>query len=127
MTTLDPALEKLLDSLKQFHHYCEDRWYSCPLSADGCLDDRQEGCNCGASEHNETLEKLRALLSGKRLVNAKDCRFAFDRKDRRTSVTLDVGICTRCGRETTVEEDVDWPVYACASPTTPEQDNDPRP
>lgn len=40
------------------HYYCDDTWYSCPLSIDGCADefiDKNE-CNCGADEHNYKLE-----------------------------------------------------------------------
>jgi len=33
------------------HYECEDSWYSCPLSQEGCSDDRQEKiCNCGRDE-----------------------------------------------------------------------------
>ncbi len=34
------------------HHMCEDSWYSCPKSEEGCSDDRwSDGtCTCGADE-----------------------------------------------------------------------------
>jgi hypothetical protein len=51
------------------HYTCDDVWYSCPLSADGCADDSLPGdeCNCGAEEHNikveAVFEKLMAEVS----------------------------------------------------------------
>jgi hypothetical protein len=43
------------------HYNCEeDTFYGCPLSRDGCSDDRQpKVCNCGADAHNA---KVAALL-----------------------------------------------------------------
>jgi len=44
---------------KRKHHYeCEDPWYSCPKSENGCADDRQKGCTCGADEMIEVFAKL---------------------------------------------------------------------
>ena len=41
------------------HYYCEDSWYSCPLSEEGCADDSKSGCCCGAEEEqNERLAYL---------------------------------------------------------------------
>lgn len=37
------------------HHTCEDSWYSCPLSEDGCANDDREGCTCGATYAIEAL------------------------------------------------------------------------
>jgi hypothetical protein len=47
-----------LNDLKRSHYICEDCWYSCPLSEEGCCDDRQDECNCGAAEHNEKIHRL---------------------------------------------------------------------
>jgi len=65
-----------LESLRRRHHECEDCWYSCPLSEDGCCDDTQKGCNCGAKEHNARLDavivkvdRLRAILAGAELAS----------------------------------------------------------
>jgi len=36
------------------HYSCEDCWYSCPKSTDGCCNESQGSeCNCGAAEENE--------------------------------------------------------------------------
>jgi hypothetical protein len=43
------------------HHACEDRWYSCPLSEEGCCDDRQpRECNCGLDDNVRKLVELMA-------------------------------------------------------------------
>lgn len=43
------------------HYVCEDCWYSCPLSEDGCCDDRQpKECNCGLDENVRGLVALLA-------------------------------------------------------------------
>jgi len=47
MTTYDKKAEELAEE----HSYCEDGWYSCPKSPEGCFDDRQgDECNCGREE-----------------------------------------------------------------------------
>ena len=45
---------------KREHTYCEDSWYSCPLSKEGCANDLIDrmSCNCGAEKHNETVNKV---------------------------------------------------------------------
>ena len=48
-----------LEKLRVPHNYCEDCWYSCPKAVDGCCDEREgTECNCGADEHNATLDKI---------------------------------------------------------------------
>ena len=47
-----------LEKLKQPHSYCDDSWYTCPMRPEGCADDRQKGCNCGADWYNERLHTL---------------------------------------------------------------------
>jgi hypothetical protein len=39
------------------HHVCDDPWYSCPESEEGCADDRQSGCTCGRDSMVDELEK----------------------------------------------------------------------
>lgn len=43
----DPQVQIVMDVIG--HYACEDCWYSCPLSADGCCDDAyaSDECNCG--------------------------------------------------------------------------------
>ncbi len=52
----------ILKELRLSHTECEDSWFSCPLSTDGCCDDRQpEGvCNCGADARNSIIDELLA-------------------------------------------------------------------
>lgn len=51
-----------MEALKLVHHICEDCWYSCPLSKEGCCDDRETECNCGATAHNAKVDALIQLL-----------------------------------------------------------------
>jgi len=45
------------------HHYCEDGWYSCPLSDEGCLNPGEgETCNCGAEKANARHAEIADLL-----------------------------------------------------------------
>lgn len=40
-----------LKGVRVDHYYCEDAWYSCPMSEGGCANDAAgDECNCGASE-----------------------------------------------------------------------------
>jgi len=57
------AAEKMAGEKKHGHYVCEDPWYSCPLSPDGCADDRQTGCTCGADKRNQDGDLLRATLA----------------------------------------------------------------
>ena len=43
---------------RRTHHECEDSWYSCPKSEDGCADDFKTGCTCGAEEHNAMIDAI---------------------------------------------------------------------
>ena len=55
---------KELEKLRVTHYYCEDCWYSCPKSEDGCCDDREGSeCNCGADESNTILDSIIKYLS----------------------------------------------------------------
>lgn len=51
-------ITKLKQLALRTHYSCPDGWYSCPLSEDGCLDERENECNCGADKHNEKVELL---------------------------------------------------------------------
>lgn len=55
-------LEKL-NKLYREHHQCEDTWYSCPLSEEGCSNDQEgEECTCGAEQHNNIIDEIKKLL-----------------------------------------------------------------
>lgn len=51
-------LEAALKQLRRSHYSCEDGWYSCPLSNDGCLNDRtpKDECTCGADDNNALID-----------------------------------------------------------------------
>jgi hypothetical protein len=57
------ALRNALESLRQPHYLSEDSWYSCPLSAEGCGDDRQTECTCGAESINKIIYDALQLTS----------------------------------------------------------------
>jgi len=42
------------------HYECEDSWYSCPLSEEGCANDGEDKtrCNCGRDDRKVQLELL---------------------------------------------------------------------
>ena len=50
------ALREALESLRQPHHICEDCWYSCPKSSEGCCNKSDEGCTCGADIINAKID-----------------------------------------------------------------------
>lgn len=52
------AIRAELEVFRLYHKTCEDSWYSCPLSAEGCADDRETTCNCGADDRNKTLDAI---------------------------------------------------------------------
>jgi hypothetical protein len=55
-------LENALRAAKRSHYSCDDCWYSCPKSEDGCCNKSQgPECNCGADEHNARID---AVLKG---------------------------------------------------------------
>jgi hypothetical protein len=54
-------IEKLIsriEKLKLQHDVCEDSFYSCPMSSEGCSNDAQIGCTCGAKKHNAELDDI---------------------------------------------------------------------
>jgi hypothetical protein len=58
----------LFSMAKRAHYSCEDSFYSCPESAEGCSNDSVTACDCGANEHNARasavyVELLRRLDS----------------------------------------------------------------
>lgn len=63
LIALEAENQRLRDGLKALglrHHYsCEDGWYSCPKSEDGCANDAEgDDCNCGVDNHNELVLAL---------------------------------------------------------------------
>jgi len=56
-----------IEALKRGHSECDDPWYSCPKSKDGCADDSQEGCTCGADYVNNKLDAIIGMVISLRL------------------------------------------------------------
>jgi hypothetical protein len=51
-------LVAVLRSMKRKHSECEDSWYSCPKSENGCANDGAgDECDCGADNANEMIDK----------------------------------------------------------------------
>ena len=47
------------------HQECEEPWYSCPLSEEGCADERQEGCTCPVGTIHAMADRIeRAIAQG---------------------------------------------------------------
>ncbi len=58
------ALQELRDEMRATKHYeCEDKWYSCPLSDEGCADERQTDCTCNATVAHERADRIDAILT----------------------------------------------------------------
>jgi hypothetical protein len=58
--TLEQAARAVLGE----HYECEDRWYSCPLSTEGCYDATEpKECNCGL---DDKVKRLTDLLAAQR-------------------------------------------------------------
>lgn len=54
-----------LKGIHQAHYECEDPWYSCPKSQDGCANDRAGAdCNCGADAFNAELDEVLSAAPG---------------------------------------------------------------
>ena len=58
-------LVALIESLRLRHDQCEDCWYSCPKSEEGCCDESRptDVCTCGADAHNATIDAVLAALA----------------------------------------------------------------
>jgi len=60
-------LNQVIDELEgtnHNHYSCEDGWYSCPLSSEGCFNESVDPnvCNCGASEYNTMYDKCIGII-----------------------------------------------------------------
>jgi hypothetical protein len=57
----EQKMRDVLASLRRGHDTCEDSWYSCPKSPDGCANDGAgDDCNCGADAHNAIIDNALA-------------------------------------------------------------------
>jgi hypothetical protein len=70
----EPGAKELIAELvrlaRRQHYSCEDPWYSCPKSPDGCANDSEgDECNCGADKHNDAIEQIAAKLESVNLVS----------------------------------------------------------
>jgi len=55
------------------HYECEDSWYSCPLSEEGCANEGKDKtrCNCGRDDRKVQLELLLTTARQEALREAK--------------------------------------------------------
>jgi hypothetical protein len=55
------TIQRLAELAKRPHDTCEDRFYACPKSPDGCGNDQAGSeCNCGADAHNAEVDRVLA-------------------------------------------------------------------
>jgi hypothetical protein len=64
MTERELLIEKLSSII--YHKECEDSWYSCPLSEEGCSNDKMTGCCCDAEETRVKLADF--ILADRRRI-----------------------------------------------------------
>lgn len=60
LEVLCEQLARALRGLRKKHYECEDCWYSCPKSEEGCCDTRQQECTCGADKQNAQIDSALA-------------------------------------------------------------------
>jgi len=60
-------LEEALRGLKRSHYNCDDGWYSCPKSEEGCanFDMPKDQCTCGADVHNAEVDRVTVAIVAK--------------------------------------------------------------
>lgn len=57
---LKVKIDSLCDLAERKHLECEDSWYSCPKSAEGCAnEDAGDKCTCGADSRNEQIAEIK--------------------------------------------------------------------
>ena len=57
-SSLQMAISALVRS-KRTHYTCDDSWYSCPKSEEGCADEGAgKDCTCGADAHNAYIDSV---------------------------------------------------------------------
>ena len=62
--TFRALCEELAKLARRNHYTCEDTWYSCPKSPDGCANDAAgDECDCGADSHNDKIDELLSLAA----------------------------------------------------------------
>lgn len=62
MASRDKVIMELAAQFQDGHLECEDPWYSCPKSPEGCANDGQgDECNCGADYRAAKLKELLQL------------------------------------------------------------------
>jgi len=54
----------ILQKLKTKHYECEDCWYSCPKSEEGCCNEYAEDiCTCGADRQNALVDEATSIVA----------------------------------------------------------------
>lgn len=68
--SLDEQLDELVKLATRRHYWCDDSYYSCPASEEGCSDPAYEDtkeCQCGADEHNAKVVSLAAKIKERQM------------------------------------------------------------
>ena len=75
--------EKLAGLARRGHYYCEDTWFSCPKSEEGCSNDGAgDECDCGADEHNAEVSAVYAELGDALRSNGGVCTCVMTKLSR---------------------------------------------
>ena len=58
LAAAEARIGRLAELARREHYTCEDSWYSCPKSPEGCARDGDTDCTCGADYINAEVAKL---------------------------------------------------------------------
>jgi hypothetical protein len=85
---------KQLKKLRIDHFECEDRFYSCPKSRNGCYNDcAGNSCDCGADNHNARINKIISYINTKQ-QRAKKAKRAYQAFNEHSNDMTDNGLNT---------------------------------
>lgn len=74
-----------INRLRVPHYICEDPWFSCPKSEEGCANDNApDECTCIAEEHEQRVVALLQWLERANLVDEKPQSYCLYTLRRRT-------------------------------------------
>ena len=57
------AIRERTDQISEGHDICEDSWYSCPLSSEGCANENETECTCDQTVRAQAKADIDALLT----------------------------------------------------------------
>lgn len=72
LMSLDEQVDELVKLATRRHYWCDDSYYSCPATEEGCSNPAYEDikeCQCGADEHNAKVASLAAEIKARIKAN----------------------------------------------------------